>query len=400
MMRFLRSVGVIARRDFSAILFSRSFLFFLIGPLFPVFVAAMAGGIGANVGGSVEPPRLGVAMNAADTERVMLAHERLSPATNMPVIMSIGDGPPADPRGLLETEGDRMRIAALLSGSLEAPVLTGTDGQLRAWRGPVSIMVENARNGDAALPEVTLDTVAAPPQEATPRARIVTAQLAQVALFMLTMFLATMVLSNLVEEKANKIIEVLAAAVPMDAVFFGKLVAMLGVSFVGLGVWGSIGGIAVLAGVGQIPFLADPAVGWPAFIALSVIYFSMAYLLLGSVFLIVGGLAATVREVQTLSMPVTMMQLMVFFFASYALGSMGQPMEYAAIAFPFSSPFAMLARAAIEPALMPHLLAIAWQAMWVAIIIQFGARIFRRTVMKSGPPQKKRWRIMGRGRTA
>jgi hypothetical protein len=34
---------VIARRDFMAILWSRSFIFFLLGPLFPVLVGAMAG---------------------------------------------------------------------------------------------------------------------------------------------------------------------------------------------------------------------------------------------------------------------------------------------------------------------------------------------------------------------
>ena len=37
---------VIARRDFFAILLSRAFIFFLLGPLFPVVVGALAGGIG------------------------------------------------------------------------------------------------------------------------------------------------------------------------------------------------------------------------------------------------------------------------------------------------------------------------------------------------------------------
>ena len=60
---------------------------------------------------------------------------------------------------------------------------------------------------------------------------------------LLTMLLAGMVLSNLVEEEANKIIEVLAAAIPMDAVFMGKLFAMLGVSFVGIAVWGAAAGV-------------------------------------------------------------------------------------------------------------------------------------------------------------
>jgi len=65
-----------------------------------------------------------------------------------------------------------------------------------------------------------------------------TADAAQTLLFLLTMLLAGMALSNLVEEKGNKTSEILAAAIPMDAVFFGKLFAMLAVSMVGIVVWG------------------------------------------------------------------------------------------------------------------------------------------------------------------
>ena len=63
---------------------------------------------------------------------------------------------------------------------------------------------------------------------------------AQILIFVLTLLLAGMLLSNLVEEKSNKVIEVLAAAVPLDAVFLGKLIAMLGVSLVGILIWGAI----------------------------------------------------------------------------------------------------------------------------------------------------------------
>ena len=40
----LAAAFVVARRDFTAILFSRSFFFFLLGPLFPVLVGGLAGG--------------------------------------------------------------------------------------------------------------------------------------------------------------------------------------------------------------------------------------------------------------------------------------------------------------------------------------------------------------------
>src|SRR5690606_2585974 len=101
---------------------------------------------------------------------------------------------------------------------------------------------------------------------------------------------------------------------------------------------------------GILPGLTEPAVGWPLFFALGVLYFAMAYLLLGSVYLAIGSMATTVREVQTLSMPATMLQLVVFFVASYAMTQPGSPIEIVAIAFPISSPYAMLARAAQDGA--------------------------------------------------
>jgi ABC-2 type transport system permease protein len=231
--------------------------------------------------------------------------------------------------------------------------------------------------------------------------RVRTAQAGQTLLFIVTIFLAGMVLSTLVEEKANKIIETLAAAIPMDALFFGKLLAMFLVSMVGIAAWATvIGGLVGFASVNgssiaglDLSNLPEPGVGWPLFFAFAVIYFTMNYLLLGSVYLTIGSMAATVREVQTLSMPATMAQVVVFFFSTFALTDIGGPTELAAIAFPLSSPYAMLARAAVEESLWPHLLAIAWQTLWVVLFIRGGAALFRRRVMKSGPRPLKRRRL-------
>ena len=61
----VRAAYVVARRDFTAILFSRAFFFFLLGPLFPILVGAMAGGIGAQVESAVAQPQIGLAMALA-----------------------------------------------------------------------------------------------------------------------------------------------------------------------------------------------------------------------------------------------------------------------------------------------------------------------------------------------
>lgn len=391
----LQAAWVVARRDFVAVLFSRAFFFFLLGPLFPVIVGGLAGGIGGQVQREAMSFEVAVAMSEADNAAMLAAQERLRPqlGRSLPLLVELdraamGDG--FDPQQFLAEK--RGNFAAIVTGNLSEPIVTGTPGQVGRWQGGVALLAANAAEANpSALPQVTAQLVSTS-TAAVRTDRIRTAQVAQTMLFLLTMLLAGMVLSNLVEEKANKIIEILAAAIPMDAVFLGKLFAMLAVSLVGISVWGAIGyglwaigGEAITGVTGFDPAnLPTPAVGWPMFALLGLLYFAMAYLLLGALFLTIGAMAATVREVQTLSMPVTMMQLMVFFLAAYTITQPGSGIELFAIAFPLSSPFAMLARAALQETMWVHAAALAWQGLMVMLIVKGGSTLFRKRVMKSG----------------
>lgn len=379
----LRAAFVIARRDFTALIASKSFLFFLIGPLVMFGVALAAGGLGSQMVQETKVPMIGIMMAEGDADRLMLSRVRLSQAVkDLPLVKKIASQ--HDIAMQLHTGNGSKGYDAIVSGSLQHPVLTATEDGARRWSGEVRLLLATARQGsDFNTIELDTRTIVIPVTAAEPD-RIFTAQIGQMALFLLTMLLAGMVLSNLVEEKTNKIIEILAASIPMDSIFLGKLFAMLAMAFVGIGVWaGSGAGVAMLMG-SALPSLPPPAIGWPLFLLLGIFYFSTAYLLLGSLFLSIGSMAATVREVQTLSMPVTMGQLGVFFLASYSLPHLGEPIEIAASLFPFSSPFAMLARAAQHPLLWPHLLALTWQALCTWLIIRSGTALFRRNVLKSG----------------
>lgn len=388
---------VIARRDFGAILFSKSFLFFLLGPVFFGLVSVGAASIGRKAADNADPPVLAVVLPPFEAAALKSAQGRLANFVDVPPI-EIVEGPlAADPAALLTRAGHNY--GAVLSGSLTAPRLTGTPERLERWKGATALMAATALGRTGIYPPVDLSPTATS-QSSEKRTRGATATAALTLLFLLTMLLAGMVMSNLVEEKANKIIEILAAAIPMDAVFLGKLFAMLAVSFVGIAVWGALATVVIAGGGAAIGPLSPPAVGWAAFIALFLVYFAMAYLLIGSIFLTIGAMAPTVRDVQTLSMPATMLQLGVFFLATYSTSSLGSPVELGAIAFPLSSPYAMVSRAAQEPMLWPHALAIAWQGLWVIVFVRFGARLFRRRVMKSGPQGAKRRGWFRRGARA
>jgi ABC-2 type transport system permease protein len=384
---------VVARRDFRAILFSKAFLFFLLGPVFFGLISLGGASIGRKAAENSDPPVLAVAMSPDDAAALIAARERLAPLLELPQMERVSGENPAT---ILADPG--RNIGAVLTGTLAKPRLIGTPERIERWRGEVALAAAAASGRSATYPDVALQpTATSGASKKSGRAGTATAALT--LLFLLTMLLAGMVMSNLVEEKANKIIEILAAAIPMDAVFLGKLVAMLGVSFVGIAVWGGVGSLVMVAG-GTGFALPAPAVGWPLFGALFLVYFAMAYLLIGSIFLTIGAMAPTVRDVQTLSMPATMLQLGVFFLATYSTSDLGSPVEVAALAFPLSSPYAMVSRAAQEPALWPHLAALVWQMLWVGLFVRFGARLFRRRVMKSGPQgprPKRRWRAAAAG---
>ncbi len=397
-METIRAAFVIGRRDFTAIIFSKAFFFFLLGPLFPLLVGGAAGSLGGQVAQDISQPVIGIAMSPQDSAKIENAAKELGAKlgeSRFPKLKILGSNAlKAEPEALVKDKTNGL--IAVLSGNLKTPKLTGTAGPVEDWKGEIGLLTAYADSGKAMnFPPIQTQTVKESAGNSK-QAQLLTAQAAQVLLFMLTMLLAGMVLSNLVEEKSNKIIEVLAAAIPMDSVFLGKLFAMLAMAFVGIIVWSTVGfGLAFASGSG-LPNLPAPAVGWPVFITLGVVYFTTAYLILGALFLGIGAMAATVREVQTLSMPVTMAQLFVFFLAMYSVPKINQPIETFAAIFPFSSPFTMIARAAQDPTLWHHLVAIVGQIMFVALVLRVGVYLFRRNVMKSGnagrikTPGKKR----------
>lgn len=390
MIETIRAAFVIARRDFTAIIFSKSFFFFLLGPLFPLGIGVAAGGLGSQVSRDIETTTIGIVLSPEEADNLLATRARLSLSLgpkSLPDLLILNDVQDREADIVAKLDSDKS-INAILSGTLAKPVLTGSQRDVGRWQGKVALLAETA----IAQPvPVEIETrLVGQTGSSSERGQLLTAQGAQAILILLTMILAGMVLSNLVEEKTNKIIEILAAAIPMDAIFLGKLFAMLGMALVGIAVWSTLGlSVSLLVGV-HWNALPVPAVGWPLFIILMIFYFSMAYLLLGSLFLGIGAMATTVREVQTLSMPVTMGQLLVFFLAYSSITKLGEPVEWFAVLFPFSSPFAMIARAAQMDNIWQHGLALIWQAIFTMIIIRFSVMLFRRNVMKSGQAARKK----------
>ncbi|SOB78613.1 ABC-2 type transport system permease protein [Sphingomonas guangdongensis] len=404
--KLVRQTLTVARRDFIATVFTPTFLIFLLAPLIMLSFGAV-GGIGAATmaSSSADKSRIVAIASPADA-RALIAADR-----NLRGLYRRREGPPAlviqSPGGDEAAQARRAFDAkdtdptAVLYGPLSRPTVLHVPVSVRHADYLARLAEEALRSqrlgGETRLSVATKQAYSAAAGRTSQRGSNQAAFFAVFGLFILTLMLAGQAVGTMAEERSNKVIEVLAAAVPLESVFLGKLLGMFGVAILFVAFWGTI-----VVNVGQLlpgnfarAFAeVGPAVG-PLFALLFFGYFTMAYLLLGSVFLGIGAQASTPREIQMLSLPITIFQVAMFGLSQAAATNPDSGLTRFAEIFPFSSPFAMAARAANKPEIWPHLLALGWQALWVAATIWLGARLFRRGVLQSGSPAF--WK---RGRTA
>jgi ABC-2 type transport system permease protein len=397
--RILRQALTVARRDFMATVATPTFLLFLLSPLLMIGFGVVGSLTASTAASSGEQKQRLIVITSSPRAAIIGATDKqlrtvfTSSLARPPLEI---EAPGSDVARQARDQFDRTDIdaVAVLYGPIERPHIlrspsAGAEANYLAQLAEQVLRAE--RSGGAknlSSPEITVVGRSQPSSSG----RGQSAYFAALGIFFLTLMLSGQVVGAMAEERSNKVIEVLAAAVPLESVFFGKLIGAFGSALLFVGFWGTL-----LANLPRFvpPAIADElgnlgaAVG-PVFPLLFVIYFAMAYMLQSAVFLGIGSLASTQREIQMLSLPITVFQFGMLGIASYAAGNPGTWFAFLAELFPFSSPLSMAARAANLPELWPHLLAIAWQLLWVAIIVTIAARLFRRGVLKSGSPKRTR----------
>jgi ABC-2 type transport system permease protein len=411
---FLRTMFVIARRDFLSIVATPTFLLFLLAPLFMIGMGALGGAGASQLADSARGAgRLVAIADPSDMEALRSADARLRTALpgDKPAALELRvAGPGAgDPVAIAQEKGSDTY--AVMSGPLAAPRIVEREEGSRSGRYLALLATEVLRDRAAA------STPAAAPrfESLTRGGTSIAAQQAigfgaVFVIFLLTLLLAGQSVGMLAEEKGNKVIEILAAAVPLESVFLGKLLGLLGVAMLFIIFWMMMavgGGLIALtqidpaalaqagtaAGAPSAALAVAPATGWPFFIGIGFLYFIMSFLLLGAIFLGVGAQASTVREIQMLSLPITIFQVAMFRLSTAAANAPGSGLATIAQIIPFSSPLAMAARAATDDARAVHLLALGWQAIWVALVIFLSVRLFRSGVLSG----RSDWRFWKRG---
>jgi ABC-2 type transport system permease protein len=215
------------------------------------------------------------------------------------------------------------------------------------------------------------------------------------AVFMMMMFLLVMssspqLLNSVIEEKMSRISEVLVASVTPFQLMMGKLLGSVGVSLVLASIY-LAGGYGLAANWGYAGVLT------PGLIASFFFYLVLAVLLFGSMFIAIGAACTDLKDAQNMMTPAMILVLFPMFTWAAVIRAPESGLAIATSLFPFSTPFIMLLRIALQPAppLWQILLSAALVISTVVLAVWAAGRIFRAGLLMHGkaatPREMYRW---------
>jgi ABC-2 type transport system permease protein len=202
-------------------------------------------------------------------------------------------------------------------------------------------------------------------------------------MFMVVMMTATPFMQSVVEEKMQRIAEVLLGSVPPFELMMGKLIGMVCVSLTIAAVY--LGGAYWAAQrYGFAEFLSADLLIW------FVILQSLAGLMYGSLFIAIGAACTDMKETQNLLLPVMLLVCLPLFFLGNIMQEPNSVIARCLSFFPFATPMLMIARIASPPGLPwwePALGVLVVLATTVLCVWAAG-RIFRVGILMQGKGAK------------
>lgn len=195
--------------------------------------------------------------------------------------------------------------------------------------------------------------------------------------YMSAMIFGMPIANSVVEEKQNRVVEILATAIPIRQLLAGKILGNLILAMGQLSVFVGIGLLALALMPAEVPFLAVVigTSGW--FLA----FFLAGFLILAAVWAALGAMASRVEDLQQSTGPVIGLLVAILFVGIYAKGSFLLAASYIPVISSVAMPIRLLSSDVPlwEPVLS---LAIAVAAAWAMVLL--GERIYRRAIMATG----------------
>jgi ABC-2 type transport system permease protein len=215
-----------------------------------------------------------------------------------------------------------------------------------------------------------------------------------VLMYVLILVGASPAMQGVVEEKQQRIAEVLLGSVTPFGLMLGKLLGVVAVAITVGGIY-LTGGYWALSRYGMTDVLSAGLLAW------FLVYLVLAVLMYASLFIAVGAAAGDIKETQALLMPVMLLVALPMLLLAAVIQDPNGPLAMGVSFFPFSTPMMMVARIAVPPG-VPW-----WQPVVGVVLVLVtslacvwaAGRIFRVGLLMQGKGVKfadlARWVIRG-----
>jgi len=181
---------------------------------------------------------------------------------------------------------------------------------------------------------------------------------------------------SVVTEKESRVVEILAAAIPVRQLLIGKVVGNMAMA---LGQVVLIVGVALL-GLSWTHFapllgVVGGVIGW------FVLFFIVGFASLACLWAAAGAMATRVQDLSQTTTPLTMVIMLVYFAGFFARGTAATVLSYVPIASTVTMPGRLMSG---DAGWLDAVLALVVAAAFMAATIWVGDRIYRRGLLQTG----------------
>ncbi len=213
-------------------------------------------------------------------------------------------------------------------------------------------------------------------------------------LWMSLVVTVTPMLNSVLEEKMQRIAEVLLGSVPPFDLMFGKLIGYVLVAITLVAVY-LVGGYFVADHFGYGDAVPFHLLGW------FLVFQSLAIVMFGSMFLAAGSCCNDFKEAQNLVLPIWLPMIVPFFFMRTILEHPDSLFSTLLSLFPPATPMLMILRMSIPPgvALWQPIVGVAGTLLTTLLCVWAAGRVFRVGLLMQAKPPKLtdlvRWAVRG-----
>ena len=188
---------------------------------------------------------------------------------------------------------------------------------------------------------------------------------------------ASILLNSVMEEKANKILEVLLSSASATEILAGKVLGVAMLTGTVLLVWGGIGAFGLIAAAPDTAAMVGEVLLEGGMIGYFIAYAVGGYLMYAVLFAAIGAFCETPRDAQTLMGPIMMILVVPLIVMQMALRTPDAAAVQILSWVPFFTPFLMTARAPSEPPMFEVVGTMAGMFGFALLMVWIAGRAFR-----------------------